>query len=90
MDTNQRHLDDRHGKGEHEGAERLANAMRHYLSVPDGCKDGGDQQDRLPDDQRRDRAFRPPTPLNSTHQAKRGHAQVQHGIRPIIPGPLLC
>jgi hypothetical protein len=24
-------------KGEHEGAERLANAMRHHLSVPDGC-----------------------------------------------------
>jgi len=35
-------LDDCDGKGEHEGAKRLAYPVRHHLGVPDGREHRGD------------------------------------------------
>jgi len=39
----QRHLDHRHGDGQHQRAERLSNPVRHQLGVIDGGEHGGDQ-----------------------------------------------
>ena len=42
----QRHLDHRHGDGEHQRAERLADPVGHHLGVVDGREHGRDQDHR--------------------------------------------